>query len=197
MLLLMSILKRVFYVLGGIVALVLVLGLFTGSSFSVETETVINKPLPEVFTYIKQLKNQDNFSKWALMDPNMTKSYNGEDGAVGFVSAWTSENPDVGAGEQEIMAIVENERIDYELRFTEPFASTAKAWMITTATSDSTTKVAWGFGGNMVYPMNVSLLFMNMEGEIGADFATGLGNLKTLLEKAPADSTAAPAPAES
>ncbi len=37
---------------------------------------------------------------------------------------WSSENEKVGAGEQEIIAIVEGERIDFELRFLAPFRST-------------------------------------------------------------------------
>ena len=71
----------------------------------------------EVFDYVKYLKNQDNFSKWASMDPDMQKTYRGTDVTVGFVSAWASDNPDVGVGEQEIKAITAGQRIDFELRF--------------------------------------------------------------------------------
>ena len=39
------------------------------------------------------------------------------------------------------------------------------------------------FDGKMNYPMNLMLLFMNMDKMIGKDFESGLKNLKTILEK--------------
>jgi len=99
------------------------------------------------------------------------------------VSAWESQNPDVGKGEQEIVKIADGERIDFELRFFEPWQSKEPAYMTTSAATDSTTLVKWGFSGHMDYPMNLFLLFMDMEKMIGDDLATGLANLKTVMEK--------------
>ena len=76
-----------------------VIALFLKSEYHVEKSIVINQPKEDVFAYLVLLKNQDNFSIWAQMDPNMVKSYRGTDGQVGFVSRWESENPDVGVGE--------------------------------------------------------------------------------------------------
>ncbi|WP_254500404.1 hypothetical protein, partial [Salmonella enterica] len=67
-----------------------------------EREITINKSRQEVYDYIKYLKNQNNFSKWAKMDPAMKTEFRGTDGTVGFVSAWESAKKDVGKGEQEI-----------------------------------------------------------------------------------------------
>jgi hypothetical protein len=107
----------------------------------------------------------------------MKKDYRGTDGTVGFVSAWDSKMKGVGKGEQEIKKIVNGERIDSELRFLEPFASTSNAFFITQ------TKVKWGFSGKMNYPVNLLLLTMNMEAMVGKDFVNGLNDLKTVLEK--------------
>ena len=178
----MKILKRILYVLVGIIALVLIVALFVKKEYAVEREVTIEKPKAEVFEYIKYLKNQDNFSKWATMDSAMKKEFRGTDGTVGFVSAWDSEDSDVGKGEQEIMKIAEGERIDYELRFLEPFEATDNAYMTTESVNDSVTKVSWGFNGKMNYPMNLMLLFMDMEKMLGGDFETGLTNLKGVLE---------------
>jgi hypothetical protein len=76
-----------------------------------------SKTLESVFSYLKLLKNQDNFSVWAKMDPTMTKTFKGNDGQVGFVSAWDSPMKNVGSGEQEILEIEENVKIVSELRF--------------------------------------------------------------------------------
>lgn len=160
----------------------LVIALFVDRNYSVERNVIINKPIAEVFDYVRYLKNQDNFSKWAMMDPEMQKWYRGTDGQPGFVSAWKSEKKNVGAGEQEILRIEEDKRIDYELRFLEPFESTQQAYITTTAIDSMQTRVAWRFNGHMAYPSNLMLLFMDFEEIVGDDFQTGLDKLKNELE---------------
>ena len=113
----------------------------------------------------------------------MKKTYSGTDGEIGFISAWDSTDKNVGTGEQEIKTITENERLDFELRFFKPFKATHIAYMITHKISDNQTRVSWGFDGDMKYPMNLMLLFMDFDKMIGGDLATGLHNLKEILEK--------------
>jgi hypothetical protein len=45
------------------------------------------------------------------------------------------------------------------------------------------TRVQWIFNGKMKYPMNLMLLFINIEKMIGKDLEEGLKKLKSLLEK--------------
>ena len=179
----MTILTTILIVIAALIALLLIIALFAKKSYAVEREIIINKPTSEVFNHIKFLKNQDNFSKWATMDLNMKKEYTGTDGTPGFISAWDSENKKVGKGEQEIKKIEEGKRLDTELRFIKPFAGLANAYMTTETAGAGNTKVTWGFDSKMNYPMNIMLLFMNMDKMFGADFATGLSNLKAILEK--------------
>lgn len=179
----MKVLKTILFVILGIVAVCLIAALFIKKDYAVEKEVVINQPKAVVFDYVKMLKNQDNFSVWAKMDPAMKKTYKGTDGTAGFVSAWDSENGNVGRGEQEIKNIVEGERIDYNLHFIKPFDSSSDAYMATESVDSTHTKVKWGFVGKMAYPTNLMLAFMDMNEAVGKDFATGLSNLKGLLEK--------------
>lgn len=178
----MKILKRIVLIIVGLIAILLIAAIFVNKDYAVEKQIIINKPKSEVFEYIKHLKNQDNYSKWATMDPNMKKTYRGTDGTVGFVSAWESEDENVGVGEQEILKITEGERVDFELRFIKPFESTDAAYMTTEVLEDNQTRVRWGFNGHMDYPMNLMLLFMNFEEMIGGDFQQGLSKLKTIIE---------------
>lgn len=166
-----------------VVAALLISALFTEKEYVVEREILIQKPKHAVFDFIKLLKNQDNFSKWATMDPAMKKEYRGTDGAVGFISAWESTNKKVGKGEQEIAAIIEGERIDFNLRFIKPFPGEAKAYMSTESIDENKTLVRWGLESGMKYPLNIMLLFMNMDKMMGNDLETGLANLKAILEK--------------
>lgn len=178
--------KKILLVLGVLLAIPLVVALFVKQDYKVETQVVIQQPAQVVFDYIRFLGNQDNFSVWAAMDPNMQKSYRGVDGTVGFVSAWQSDNPDVGSGEQEIKAIQEGQRIDFELRFYQPFESVSPAYMTTETIAPAQTRVSWGFAGHMPYPMNLMLLLMDVETIIAADLQQGLDNLKLILEAPPA-----------
>jgi hypothetical protein len=179
----MKIIKKIASIILGLIALLLIIALFVNKEYAVVREVKINKPKSEVFGYVKYLKNQDNYSVWAKMDPLMKKEYKGTDGTVGFVSAWDSNVKDVGKGEQEITKITDGERLDVELRFFKPFKSTDYAYMITENISNNETKVLWGFKGKMPYPMNLMLLCMNMDKMLGKDLETGLQNLKSTLEK--------------
>ncbi|HLW15721.1 MAG TPA: SRPBCC family protein [Flavobacteriaceae bacterium] len=178
----MKIFRKIVIIIGVIIAIPLIMALFVNKSYAVKESIVINKPKAEVFEYVKLLKNQNNFSKWATMDPEMKKTYHGTDGTVGFISAWESEEDNVGVGEQEILKIVEGERIDYELRFIKPFESTQETYMSTESVNGNQTEVTWGFNGEMKYPMNLMLVFMDFEEMIGDDFQEGLKNLKTIVE---------------
>ena len=163
-------------------AVVVVLAFTVSGNYKVEREITINKPKSEVFSYIKMLKNQNDWGPWARKDPNMKVEYRGTDGAPGFVSAWKSDNDQLGEGEQEIKKIVEGERIDTELRFKQPFAATNDSYMLTEATGENQTKVRWGFAGSVPRPFNVMCLLMDMDKMVGDEFQEGLNTLKTKLE---------------
>lgn len=178
----MKIVKIVLLIVVVLAAALFVIGLFIKKDYVISRQVTINKPKQEVFNYIKFLKNQNNFSKWAKMDPNMKTSFTGTDGTVGFVSAWEG-NKDVGKGEQEIKNIIEGEKLETEIRFIKPFESIAKATMETKENGGGTTIVVWTFYSHMKYPTNLFGLFMNMDKAIGNDLEIGLNNLKTLLEK--------------
>jgi hypothetical protein len=172
----------VLYIILGIIALLLLAGLVISKDIKATKEIIINKPVGEVFNYIKYLKNQQHYSKWATLDPNIKNEFRGTDGQPGFVNSWTG-NKKVGVGEQEITAIEEGKALLTDLRFIKPFKSFAKAKMAVEAIDASSTRVTWGFESKMNYPTNVMKLFMNMSEMIGKDFSTGLANLKALMEK--------------
>lgn len=165
-----------------IIAIPLVVAIFAKKDYHIEKMVTINQPKKVVFDYIRMLRNQDNFSVWASMDPQMNKHYRGTDGNPGFVSGWESTNKNVGKGEQEIKKVTDGERIDYEIRFIKPFTSTAQASMLTDSVSLNETRVTWRFDSRMNYPMNLMLLFMNMDKMVGNDLQRGLVKLKQVLE---------------
>jgi len=179
----MKVLKKIAIIIGVFICLLLITAAFTKKEYSVERDITINKSRDSVFNYIKYLKNQNDYSKWASMDKNMKKEFHGTDATPGFISSWDSDNKDVGKGEQKIKSIVDGESVDYVIHFIRPFEGFADAYMTTETSGNNQTKVRWGFSSKMKYPMNILLLCMNMEKMIGNDLTIGLTNLKTILEK--------------
>ncbi|MFD0862428.1 SRPBCC family protein [Sungkyunkwania multivorans] len=172
----------VLYILLGIVALIILLGIIAPSSYNVYREIEIARPKGDVFTYLRSLKRQAEWSPWEEKDPNMLKEFRGTDGEVGSVSYWNG-NKDVGEGEQEITKIVDGERIEGQLRFLKPWKSVSDCYLETTSVEEDTTKVRWGFSGKNKFPFSIFMLFMNMDKAVGGDFEKGLAKLKTNLER--------------
>lgn len=172
----------VLYIIGGLLALVLLLHLLGPKKYNVFRTVEIAKPKNEVFTYLRSLKNMDNWSPWANKDPNMEKKFTGTDGEVGSLSYWNG-NKEVGEGEQEITKIIDGERIESELRFLKPWKSTSDCYMDVEELSNGNTQVKWGFSGNNKFPMTIMSLFKSMDSMVGPDFEEGMASLKALMEK--------------
>ena len=163
-----------------IIAILLVVATFVKKTYAVQREVVISKNVAEVFDYVKHLKNQTRFSAWAQMDTNMKQEFIGTDGEVGFTYKWDG-NKKVGQGVQKITAVQEGEFIEFEIHFIKPFEGFAVSKMQTVAIGDAQTRVTWSLKSAMKYPMNLMLLFMDMDKMIGKDFEIGLDNLKKEL----------------
>lgn len=179
----MGIIKKILALLILFVAIVLIAGYFMPKNYAIEREITINKPVDSVFNYVKYLKNQNQFSVWASIDPKMKSTYKGIDGTVGSISSWESKVKEVGVGEQELTKITDGKRIEFALRFKKPMEDTAVGFMSTEPVSGNQTKVKWGINGVIPYPMNVMLPMMKMDQMIGNDLQKGLENLKDILEK--------------
>jgi len=169
------------YVLAAVIALIVVLGLIAPNIYQAKRSIIIHHPLPDTFTYLKSIKNQNEWSPWKKKDPNMTQSFEGTDGEIGFVSKWKG-NKDVGEGEQEIISIIENESIDTELRFFKPWKSQSIGHLLVDKVDENQTLVTWGFSGRNPFPFNIFMLFFNFEKAVGKDFEEGLESLKEILE---------------
>lgn len=178
----MNIVIIILSIIGGLVVLFLLVALFVKSEYTIGRTIIINKSRQEVFNYIKYLKNQDHFNKWVMMDPNLKKEFKGVDGTEGFIYAWEG-NKRAGKGEQEIKRIAEGERMEVELRFVKPFEAVAQAPFTTESLDGNKTKLSWGMSSRMKYPMNIMLLFMDMDKLLGKDLELSLSNLKGILEK--------------
>jgi hypothetical protein len=177
----MNILKCILLILLGLVAALFIIPIFLSKDYAVERSITINKPKAVVYDYIKYLKNQDNYSRWASMDTTMKKTFTGIDGTIGCIAEWDSKNDQVGKGSQKIIGIAEGQKIEYSLMFEKPMKDEANAFMATENTGENATLVKWNINGHMKYPFNIMGLFMN--NMLGKDLDIGLANLKNIMEK--------------
>lgn len=176
----MNILVYILAIVTCIIALVLIIALFMKKGYRTYQEVMIQAPKQKVFDYIKHIKNQDNYNKWVMMDPNMKKDFKGIDGTVGFIYGWNG-NKEAGEGEQEIKSISEGENIEMEIRFVRPFAGIAQAVMTTETILPGQTKVSWSTSSTMKYPLNIMLpMILKM---LEKDMAGSLNTLKDIFEK--------------
>lgn len=177
----MNVLKKIFFVILGIIAFLLIVAIFVPKSYTVSVKEVINKPKSEVFEYVRMLENQKQYSVFVLADPDLNPQITGIDGTVGAIQKWNSKLDEVGEGEQEITAITPD-RIDVDLRFKRPFEGNAKAANIFKSISENQTEIISEFYSNARYPLNLMSYFIGRK--MMKDSETqNLQNIKKILEK--------------
>lgn len=175
----MNIVVGILLAILGLAALLLIIALFLKKQHYVNREIVINAPRQQVFDYLRFLKNQDRFNKWAKTNPDRKIETKGTDGTVGYVYAW-SGNREAGQGAKEIKNIVEGKRIETEIRFTKPMNVSASVIMETEALSDHHTKVNFINTGALKYPLNIMIPLA--ERNFAKDLDSSLVILKNILE---------------
>jgi hypothetical protein len=169
------------YILAVIVAAFFFTALLVKKDFSLEKDIVINKTQKEVFDYLKLIRNQEKYSVWVMRDPKVNIIYTGTDGTVGFKSAWTSNDKNVGIGEQEIIKMTEGVSTEVEIRFKKPFEAINWAKTTVSAVNEQETRVQQLFYGRSKFPMNIMNLFMDKL--LGKDMLQNLMNMKKNLEE--------------
>ncbi|HMU46779.1 MAG TPA: SRPBCC family protein [Chitinophagaceae bacterium] len=177
----MNIIIIILLAIAGIIALLLILALFMKKQHYVNREIIINAPLQKVFDFLRLLKNQDQFNKWATADKkNRKEEFKGTDGTVGFIYSW-SGNKSAGQGEKEITNIIEGKRIETEIRFIKPMRVAASVIFETTPLSENQTKVNLVNTGTLKYPMNIMIPMA--EKRFPKDMDESLAILKNILEQ--------------
>ncbi|MCD9856220.1 SRPBCC family protein [Epilithonimonas sp. JDS] len=144
-----------------------------------EQSIVINAPKEKVWQNVNSMKAFNTWNPWMKMDPKLVVTYKGASGEVGDGYHWKG-NDDVGEGEQEITAIVPNEKVATKMHFIEPMNDTATSDLLL-ATEGAGTKVTW----TIDYEIETVFKPMKpmMTWQMNKSFSKGLGKLKELAEK--------------
>ena len=174
----MKALKIIGAILGGGIALFLIIALFIPKTFKVERKIVINASPEAVFAQVNNFKNQEKWSPWIQADSTIVNTYTGPETGVGATNTWKSKK--MGNGTQTITESVPYSSIGAEIKI-DDFAPMYGRFTFTPV--EGGTEVMWSDSGSMSYPFNIMNLFT--EKMMAPDFEKGLANLKKHVESNP------------
>lgn len=150
--------------------------------YVVERSRKIAAAPADVFAHVVDLHKWEHWSPWASMDPNMTKTYEGEAGAVGSTYHWTG-NRKVGEGQMTVTSVEAPSRVAIALQFMKPFKSESVTEILVSADGDGS-DVVWRMAGEKTFMVKLmGLIGKNMDKMVGPDFEKGLASLKAVVEE--------------
>lgn len=179
----MRFVKGLFLALLGVIALALVAGLFLPGQAHVERSVTMNAPPAAIYPIVNGFGRFNEWSPWAGLDPKTTYTYTGPSTGVGAVMTWHSDDPNVGSGRQEIIAVEPDRAVTMKLDFGGSSPSQATMTFVPEGTGS---RVTWAFDADFTghyFDRYIGVLFDRF---IGPDYEKGLAQLKTLVEAAPA-----------
>ena len=175
-----------------VVCLIAGLGVAIGlqpSGFSVQGSATMAAPPSAVFAQVNDLKAWDTWSPWKELDPNPKTTLSTPSAGKGATFAWAG-NDQIGEGSLTIRDSRTDELVELEQVFIRPFAGKARI-AFTLAPDGGGTKVTWKMDGTNDFLGKAMCLFMDMDAMLGKDFDRGLANMKAVVEKDAAATTAA------
>ena len=177
----MRVLKITGIIVLAVLMLLMVIALILPKEIKIEQPVVIEASVEHVFPQVSNFKNMEVWSPWKDYDPEMIVTYEGEDGKEGAVYEW-SGNKDVGSGQQKIIKLKENERIDIKLSFFEPWNSESDIYFIFNEIDKNKTEVIWGYIEETPIPKNLLFTAFGLKKSLKKEFDKGLNRLKDICE---------------
>lgn len=163
--------------------------IFYGGAYMLPGEVRVERSVqvaaaPEkVFAIAGNLRRAPEWLPWLELDPSTAFTFEGpEQGGVGQVMHWASNNPLVGIGSEAVTDYVPNERIALSLDYG-GFGQAASTMLFTP--SGGGTMVRWTFTSALPGVIDRWAGLM-IDRQAGAEYEKALANLKALVEAAPA-----------
>jgi uncharacterized protein YndB with AHSA1/START domain len=167
-------------VLGGLIFIFLIVVVVQPADYRVERSATFAAEPSEVFAQVNDLRQWENWSPWAKLDPNAKNSFEGASEGEGAIFRW-SGNSDVGEGSMTIVESRPYERIRLRLDFVKPMEGTADVEFQFQPQGEQT-HVTWSMRGKNNFIGKAMCLFMDMDAMIGGDYEKGLANMKGVVE---------------
>ena len=179
----MSWLRKTLGILASFFAVVVIVGLILPSQVHVERTITIDARSKQIYPLISNFKRWNQWSPWAKIDPNARFKVAGR--GLKQKMFWSSDDPLVGQGSQEFIALDKPNHIQTHLDFGKQGMADVSFNLID---DRKETKVIWSLDTNMregvpVYmkPFSAYLGFF-MDSTVGKDYERGLDNLQKLVQ---------------
>ena len=174
----MKIVQWTLAVIGALVLLIVAVGFFLPSAFSVQRSIEINATPKKVYDLVVEPKRWKEWSVWTRRDPDMRITYSGPPFGMGAKWAWVSKSE--GTGSMEFTRVEPDRSVEYLLLFPEYHMRSNGALRMEPAGNG--TRVTWTNSGDVGANPLKHYLAVLMDRMVGPDFESGLANLKALAE---------------
>ncbi len=178
----MGFIRGLFKTLIFLVALVVVVALFLPASTTVTRSLTIQAAPARVFELVNGFAHFNRFSPWHNADPQTRYSYTGPPAGVGARMEWDSDNPNVGQGSSQIIAVETNRKVTTRLDF--GGQGDAIAWFALQPVATDT-EVTWGLRSDAGFDPLARYFNLLLDYFVGKDYEQGLRQLKILAEADP------------
>ena len=175
----MKILKGLFFLILGLVALFFVTGLFLPKTAHIERSMTTAASPETVFGLVDGFKRFNEWSPWAGLDPATKYTYSGPETGVGARMEWVSANPDVGSGSQEVIDVEPGRRVTNKLDFGMDNPTTATISLVPQGTG---TRVTWTLDTDFSGSLLGRYFGLALDRMVGPDYEQGLAQLKAVAE---------------
>lgn len=142
--------KKLLYLLGGIVALLLVAAILLPSNIETTVSEEIKAPVNYVYNLLSNQQNIPTWNSWSIDDKEMKIVYDKPTSGIGSGYSWTS--PSSGDGSVVYTAMVPNQKLDAELTMGGDKSSYT---ILLEKAGEDKTKISWSFRSHMGFPMNL------------------------------------------
>jgi uncharacterized protein YndB with AHSA1/START domain len=165
--------------LGILFGLFILIGLVLPGEIQVVRSIEIDAPREKVFPLVDDLRELNRWSPWATMDSAARYEFSGPQSGVGARMSWSSENPDVGKGSQEIIRSHPPEQLVLRIDLGPQGQADAQ---FNLEPVDGGTHVSWAFRYEIGYDLIGRYAGYIMSKLVGEKYDEGLARLKKLAE---------------
>jgi hypothetical protein len=153
---------------------------FQPDDYRLTRSTTIAAPAAVIFPHVNDLRQWEEWSPWAKLDPNAKITFQGPQAGVGASFRWDG-NDKVGAGTMTITESKPSERVATRTDFVKPFAGASYTEFVLVQTGGQTS-VIWTMTGTHSFIAKAMCLVTSMEAMLGPDFEKGLAQLRRVSE---------------
>ena len=175
--------------LNGLLNIVLILSaVFIIGGFLIPNEWVVSRSIMihasplQIYPFVNNFKEWDKWSPWnSSKDATLHYTYEGSDTGVGAKQSWTSDK--MGKGWMEFTSADPQTGVSYSLSIDMGYGASNLQGNIALKQEGDETEVTWTDKGNSGKSFTKRWMSLMIKVMLGRNFDTGLGHLKSLVEK--------------